>query len=101
MLYRPPEKPDFIEHLNNSVKESNISHIQECYLIGNFNVNLLSENKMLMEEQYSASYSQVSLIVKKYNHLCFPRSLHQLIMKPTKITEHTKTLTDHILNNSP
>ena len=47
VLYRPPEKPDFIKHLNNSLKESNISNTQECYLIGDFNVNLLSGNKML------------------------------------------------------
>ena len=47
VLYRPPDKPDFIEHLNNSLKESNMSNTQVCYLIGGFNVNLLSGNKML------------------------------------------------------
>ena len=44
VLYRPPNKPDFIEHLNNSLKESNISNIPECYLISDFNVNLSSGN---------------------------------------------------------
>ena len=33
VLYRPPEKPDFKEHLNNFLKENNISNFQECYLI--------------------------------------------------------------------
>ena len=48
VLYRPPDKPDFIEHLNNSLKESNISNTQESYLIGDFNINLLSGKKMLL-----------------------------------------------------
>ena len=100
VLYRPPDKPDFIEHLNNSLKESNISNNQECYLIGDLNVNLLSGNKMLLKKQYSDSYSQAPPIVNNYTELCFSHSLHQLIMKPTRTTEHTKTLIDHILTNS-
>ena len=100
-LYRPPDKPDFIEHLNNSLKESNISNTQECYLIGDFNVNLMSGNKMFLKKQYSDSYSQAPPIVKNYIDLCFSHSLHQLIMEPTMTTEHTKTLIDHILTNSP
>ena len=66
VLYRPRDKPDFIEHLNNSLKESNISNTQECYLIGDFNVNLLSGNKMVMEKQDSDSYSQAFLTFKNY-----------------------------------
>ena len=102
VLYRRPEKPDFIEHLDNSLNESNISNTQECYLIGDFNVNLLSGNKMILEKQYSDSYNQGPPIVKSYIDLCFSHSLHQLIREPTKTTEHTdKTLIDHILTNSP
>ena len=100
-LYRPFDKLDFIEHLNNSLKESNISNNQECYLIGDFNVNLLSGNKIILEKQYSDSYSQASPIVKINIDLCFSHFLHQLIRKPTRTTKHTKTLIDHILTNSP
>ena len=64
MLYRPPDKPDYIEHLNNSLKESNISNTQECYLIGDFNVNLFIEWKQnALGKQYSDSYSQALHIV--------------------------------------
>ena len=101
VLYRPPDKPDFIEHLNNSLTESNISDTQECYLVGDFNVNLLSGNKMPLKKQYSDSYSQAPPIVKKYIDLCFSHSLQQLIMQPTRTTEHTKLFIDHILTNSP
>ena len=48
MLYRPPGKSGFTEYLDNSLKESNNSYIQECYLMGDFNINLLSRNKMLL-----------------------------------------------------
>ena len=64
MLYQPPDKPRFIEYLENSLKESNIYNIQECYLTGNFNVNLLSRNKMLLDKQYYESYRQVPSFVK-------------------------------------
>ena len=80
VLYPPPDKPGFIEYLNNSLKESNISNTQKCFLIGDFNVNLLSGNKMLLKKQYSVSYSQAPPIVKNYIDLCFSHSLHQLIM---------------------
>ena len=49
MLYWPPDKPRFIEYLDNSLNESNISNIQEYYLMGEFNVNLLSGNEMLLD----------------------------------------------------
>ena len=52
VLYRPLDKLDFIENFNNNLKESNISDTQECYLVGDFNVNLLSVNKMLLEKQH-------------------------------------------------
>ena len=84
VLYQPSDKPDFIEHLNNSLKESNISNTQECYLISDFNVNLLSGNDMILKKQYSDSYSQAPPIVKNYIDLCFSRSLHQLIKEPTR-----------------
>ena len=56
---------------------------------------------MLLKKQYSDSYSQVAPIVKNYRDLCFSYSPHQLIMEPTRTTERTKTLIDHILTNSP
>ena len=33
--------------------------------------------------------------------LWFSHSLHQLLVEPTRTIERTKTLTDHILTNSP
>ena len=40
VLYRPPNKPDFIEHVKNYLKESHICKTKECYIIDDCNVNL-------------------------------------------------------------
>lgn len=62
--YRPPEKAKFIGYLDNSLNKSNISKIQEFYLMGNFNIiNLLSGNKMLLDEKYYESYSQAPAVI--------------------------------------
>ena len=55
VLHRPPEKSGFIKYFDNSLKESNIFNIQECYLIGAFNINLLNGDKMLYDKQYHDS----------------------------------------------
>ena len=61
VLYRPVE---FIEY--NSLKESSISDIQECFLLGDYKVYLLGKNKMLLKKQYSDPYSLAPSVVKKY-----------------------------------
>lgn len=100
VLHQQPDKPRFIEYLKNSIKEINISNIQKCCQIGDFHANLLSGNKKLWKKQYSDFFRQAPLIVKKtFKFLLF--SFHKLMMKPTKTTEYTKTLIDHILLNSP
>ena len=73
MLYRPPDKPGFIDYLDNSFKESNISNIKECYLIGDFNISLLIGIKMLLDKQFYDSYCQapIPLVKKIYGFLFF------------------------------
>ena len=99
VLYRQLDKSSFIENQDNSLKESNIFNIQECYLRGDFNIKLLSGNKMLLVKQYYGSYTQAPSLVIKYMDLCFSHSLHQLIAEPTRTIEHTKTLIVYILTN--
>ena len=55
---------------------------------------------MVLEKQYSDSYSKAPSTVKNYIDLCFSDSLHQLIREPTRKREHAKTLIYHILTNS-
>ena len=39
--------------------------------MGDFNVNLLSGNKILLDKQYYDFYSQGPLLVKEYMDLCY------------------------------
>ena len=39
-----------MEYLDNSLKESDISNVQECYLVSDLNVNLLNRNKILVKK---------------------------------------------------
>ena len=100
VLYQPLNKPRFVDSLDNSLKESNISNIEERYLMDDFKVNLLSRNKILLDKQYYDSYRQAPPLIKKYMDISFSHSIHQLTAEPTRTTEHTKTLIDHILMNS-
>ena len=75
VLYRPSSKPEFIEYLDNFLKEINNCNIQDCYRIGDFNVNLSSGNKMLLKK-HPGSYSHAKPLVKKYMGLYFSHSLH-------------------------
>ena len=61
LLYRLRETLGFKECLDNPLKESNIAKIQECYLMSEFQVNLLRGNKMLLQKQYYDSYSHAPL----------------------------------------
>ena len=56
---------------------------------------------MLLEEQYYNYESQVPPLVKKEIDPCFSHSLHRSTEELTRTAKHTKTLTDHILENSP
>lgn len=82
VLFWLPNKPEFWEYFDKSLKESNTSYILEC--LSNFDVNLFSRNKM---------------VLKSSMDLCFKHFLQQLITEPTT-TKHTKMLIDHILTNS-
>ena len=62
VLHRSSGRPGFGEYLDSSLKGS-ISNLQKCYLISEFNVNLLRRHKM-SERQHYDSYSQVPLLVK-------------------------------------
>ena len=61
---------------------------------------MLSGSKILLKEQYSDSRSHAPALVKWHINFCFSHSIDQLIMEPTRTTEHSKTLVDHILANS-
>ena len=93
VLYWPPGKPRFIEYLDNSLKESNVSNIQGCYLMGDFNANLFDGNKMLLDKQYYDSYSQASPLVKKISGSLLFSLPTSIAAEPARTTEHIRQTT--------
>ena len=51
ILYRPPDKNDFVKNLQETFTKCNISEKQECYLLGDFNINLLHNGENIFERR--------------------------------------------------
>ena len=45
ILYRPPDKSDFVKHINDVLTEPGVLDKQKCYLLGDLNVNLVLTRK--------------------------------------------------------
>ena len=45
ILYRPPNKSDFVKHINNVSTETVVLDKQDCYLLGDLNINLILDKK--------------------------------------------------------
>ena len=85
-VYRPPNCPnlDFITSIQ-TVLSSNILENKHCFIMGDFNINLLNaEEDSLCQDFLDAMYS----------HSFIP-----LINKPTRITNTSATLIDNIFSN--
>ena len=44
ILYRPPKKSDFVKYIN-VFTETGVLNKQECYLLGDININLILDEK--------------------------------------------------------
>ena len=76
-------------------------------MLGDFNVNLIDRNKKLIHEKGyrflkdEKKYSTSIHLTKNYSQLLKTNGLKQIINNPTRITDTTKSLLDHILVNTP
>ena len=87
VVYRPPnsnlnEYVNDITTITEIVKRMN----KPCYLMGDTNIDLMKYE----------SHSKTS----QYLDLLFTNSFIPLINRPTRITDHTATLIDHIYTNN-
>ena len=98
ILYKPPDKSDFVKHINNVFTETGVLDKQECYLLGELNINLIRDEKEIFSSKSCKSNSQ-NLPPLTKGYLCFSFSLEQLISIPTRVTNKTATLIDHALTN--
>ena len=72
LLHQPQNKPKFIEHLVNYLKENNICNIQKCYLTADFTVNLLSGKKILLKKSVLTPTSMLHPQLKNILICAFP-----------------------------
>ena len=102
ILYRPPDKNDFVKNLKETFTNCNILDKQECYLLGDFNINILQNGENVFEKELSNSkLNSIPFIVTEYLDFAFSYTLKQSISTPTRTTENTATLSVHVLTNSP
>ena len=83
VCYRPPKQNDFYELLESVCIDSNVLKERECIVLGDFNTNLLLTTK--------------NGLLKTFLHFCKMLGLEQLIMEPTRVDMHTKSILDLVL----
>ena len=102
ILYRPPDKYDFVNCLERTFSDTNVFESQECYLLGDININLQPKDKEIFRHKPANTINkEIPHLTRSYLEFCFTHSLEQIITRPTRITDQTATLIDHILTNSP
>jgi len=107
VVYRPPKTLNFDELLSNSIANSGSFDKQEVYILGDTNYNLLDrKNKLILKKGYrfsndESNYTTPLYLIKKYVELLRTYGLTQVIEEPTRTTDKTSTLLDHILVNTP
>ena len=102
ILYRPPDKYDFANCLERTFSDSNVFESQECYLLGDININLQSKDKEIFRHKPANTINkEIPHLTRSYLEFCFTHSLEQIITRPTRVTDPAATFIDHKLTNSP
>ena len=96
ILYRPPDEYDFVNWPERTFSDTNFFESQEYYLLGDININLQPKDKEIFRHIPANTH-----LTRSYLEFCFTHSLEQIITSPTKVTDQTATLSDHIITNSP
>jgi hypothetical protein len=86
VIYRPPNnKIDEFENKINEILGKIDKENKVCYLMGDFNIDLLK--------------SEFCDYTNRFLEVLFTSSYIPLILRPTRITQHTATLIDNIFTN--
>ena len=88
IIYRPPDSSGFLKKLNAAVSKTENFDSQGVCILGDLNIYLAN------------SKQSNSNGIKRYKEFCSLHGLFQLIQEPTRITEKSQTLLDHIISNS-
>ena len=86
IIYKPPDQTDFVTKFSAAIDNTKNFDANETYILGDLNFDLLKKEE--------------TFYIKKYKEFCQMYGLKQIINQPTRITENSTTLLDHILTNS-
>ena len=101
ILYRPPDKCDFVNCLERTFSDTNVFESQECYLLGDININLQPKDKEIFKHKPANTVNkEIPHLTRSYLEFCFTHSLEQIMTRPTRVTDQTAALIDHIITNS-
>ena len=97
----------YIDHPTNQILLSTLMFSQklvldkqECYLLGNLNINLILDKKEIFSnKKYGTDGQNLPPLTNSYLEFFFSYSLEQLISIPNRVTSKTATLIDHVLTN--
>ena len=86
-IYRHPKNNSklFLDHLNNSLAHNMLKNTK-IYLVGDFNIDI-------------ASSSSASNFATDYINLLASNDYFPLVTLPTRVTETSSTVIDHIITN--
>ena len=83
IFYKSPNPNDFFDIFSNNFQQID-SKTNEIYLLGDFNINLLQNEKFILKENQSYELKTFSsALVNKYKEFCQTFSLTEIIKEPT------------------
>ena len=100
IFYRPPNVNTFLETFANDLKLIDLKET-EVYFLGDFNINLLVNDKFVLKENQSLDFRNLNCpLMSKHKGLCQTFLLKEIIQEPTRIASTTSSLLDYILTNA-
>ena len=96
IFYRPPNVNTFLETFVKDLKLIDLKKT-EVYFLGDFNINLLVNDKFVLKENQSLDFRNLNCpLMSKYKELCPTLSLKKFVEEPTRKASTTSFLIDYI-----
>ena len=87
-VYRPPDSTiEWISTYESNFKNANNLMDTEFYILGDFNINFLSDKDVFSNNKWSS--------------FVMANGLQQMVRQPTRITKTSNTIIDHLYTNRP
>ena len=75
ILYRPPDKCDFVNCLDCTFSDTNVFESQECYLLGDIDINLqLKDKEVFRHKPANTINKEIRHLTRSYLEFCFRHS---------------------------